>query len=177
MTTTIHRSAGLPIDVAGMPSGYVAGGGHSGTTAELDTTVQRAAEMLQDVYGMSVAIRFNSDRKSGGAWLVTDAVDGFGRNADIGICASLAYRDEDEKARAVERLTAQYGADDDLTRWAQAAEAGVVRIQAHIGTRALVDRSTANNRADDADHAYYHGPAETIEAALVFVTTHGKVPA
>ncbi len=87
--STIERSAGLPITVAGLPTGYVSGGGFRGSTAELDRTVERAAATLRDAYDRDVTIRFNSDRQSGGAWVVTDAVDGFGANAELGIGAAL----------------------------------------------------------------------------------------
>lgn len=81
----ISRSAGIPI--AG--SAYVAGGGLSGVTDALDSVVEQAAQLLADTYGMNVTVRFNSDRRSGGAWLLTHPVDRVGANAEIGLCASL----------------------------------------------------------------------------------------
>jgi len=77
----IIRSAGLPTGHLGL----LAGGGYSGATEELDSLVYRAAEALRTAYPRNVTIRFNSDRRSGGAWLITHEVDGFGRNAEIGI--------------------------------------------------------------------------------------------
>ena len=60
----------------GVPN-LLVGDGRMGITAELD------AEVLKETYGMDVTIRFNSDRRSGEAWLVTDEVDGIGRNSDV----------------------------------------------------------------------------------------------
>lgn len=84
MTKAIERSTGIAIGY-----GFVAGGGYAGATEELDTLVQDAAEALADAYAMPVTIRFNSDRRSGGAWLKTNPVDAIGRNAEIGIGARL----------------------------------------------------------------------------------------
>lgn len=81
---TIERSPGLP---AGF--GFVCGGGYSGATEDLDQAVVDAAERLAAVYRMPVTIRFNSDRRSGGAWLKTDEPDGMWLNAEVGVCFSL----------------------------------------------------------------------------------------
>ena len=81
--TTITRSAGIAVP----GTGFVAGGGMTGATQELDAAIQAAAEALRRQYPRDVSIRFNSDRKSGGAWLVTHPVDTFGTNTEIGICA------------------------------------------------------------------------------------------
>ena len=51
-----------------------------------------AAALLRGRYGMDVTIRFNSDRRSGGAWLVTHAVDAVRANSEIGIRAALLPR-------------------------------------------------------------------------------------
>jgi hypothetical protein len=67
----------------------VAGGGFSGLTKELDATVQAAAEALASAYALDVTIRFNSDRRRGGAWLRTHETDGIHDNAELGIGAGL----------------------------------------------------------------------------------------
>jgi hypothetical protein len=79
--STITRSTGLPIEGTGL----VAGGGYRGLTEELDAAVREAARELARAYGGDIEIRYNSDRESGGAWLVTPD----GRNDRVGICASL----------------------------------------------------------------------------------------
>lgn len=69
--------------------GLRAGAGRSGVTAELDAEVARAAELLREAYGLDVTIRFNSDRRSGGAWLVTDFEGLGGRNNAVGLTVAL----------------------------------------------------------------------------------------
>jgi hypothetical protein len=67
----------------------VAGGGYSGATEELDATVKAAAEALAKAYALDVTVRFNSDRRRGGAWLRTHKTDGIDDNAELGISAGL----------------------------------------------------------------------------------------
>lgn len=119
MTAGITRSPGIPVTV-GMNVAVV-GGGYRGMTAELDSVVARAAETLREAYAMDVTIRFNSDRRSGGAFLVTDPVDGIGANAEIGICASqvTAERNEYFAARYPDMPLSEPG----------------VYIRAHVGRR------------------------------------------
>ena len=82
----ISRSPGQPVTAGGVP--YIVGGGYSGSTKELDATVQKAAEALVKAFGIPVQIRFNSDRMSGGAWLKDD-VEGFWAYGKIGLSAGL----------------------------------------------------------------------------------------
>lgn len=85
---TIERSGGEIVQVAGMLA--VVGGGYCGLTDELDAAVMRAAVMLRDTFpGWDVEIRFNSDRKSGGAWLVTPQRADFWRNGEVKLGAQL----------------------------------------------------------------------------------------
>ena len=65
-------------------TGYLVGNGYSGKTKELDDIVKKEAEILQEMYGLDVQIRFNSNRESGGAWVI-DGKD----NCSIGLSASL----------------------------------------------------------------------------------------
>lgn len=84
MTGRITRSAGIPVTDGYVTYG-VAGGGYRGVTAGLDAVVAEAAELLAGEYGQDIEIRFNSDRESGGAWLVTPD----GRNDRVGISAGV----------------------------------------------------------------------------------------
>lgn len=145
---TITRSPGLPIGY-----GYICGGGYRGASEALDAVVREAAEVLAEAYGMDVTIRFNSDRRSGGAWLVTDAVDGIGRNAEIGIGGRIV------DARTNETLR-KYG-DEEIAEG--------VYVHAHIGRRALISPELAN--ATD----YYHGTQDSVADALAFVRAHGSL--
>jgi hypothetical protein len=145
---SIERSPGL-IVTAGATSAIV-GGGYTGATDELDELVQRAAALLAEAYSMDVVIRFNSNRASGGAWLKTHDVDGVGRNAEIGLWASVVT---ERQVRAHER---------DGWDASELPPAGTVTVGAHLSERA-------------SDQGYHHGVHATLEDALAFVQTHGSL--
>lgn len=75
----IERCAGISTG-----TGYLVGNGYSGKTEELDNIVKKEAEILQEMYGLDIQIRFNSNRESGGAWVI-DGKD----NCSIGLTAAL----------------------------------------------------------------------------------------
>lgn len=140
----IERSAGLPTGVGA----YLCGSGYTGITDGLDATVQRAAQTLADAYGMDVTIRFNSDRRSGGAWLKTDEPDGVWLNAEVGICARLVTQERND-----------YLAD----RYPEMAEGMPdpgLYVYAHIGKRV---------------GEYAHVQVETIADALAYVQEHADL--
>ena len=87
---TIRRHAGIPIK--GTP--YAVGAGYSGITQELDQTVELAARMLAAAFGGDIEIRFNTDRRSGGAWLMDDK-PGLAGNASVGLTAGLRAKRPD----------------------------------------------------------------------------------
>lgn len=141
-TTNITRSPGIAINGTGL----IAGGGGKGATATLDSTVQAAAEALSALYpGAPVAIRFNSDRRSGGAWLKTAEQDGIGKNAEVGITAYIATS---TKAIHVMTYLSTVGTEDNINvyRETESVEAAAKLI----GTLAvptfaeLVDRIARN---------------------------------
>ena len=78
--TNIRRHAGTPIK--GTPYAY--GAGYRGLTSELDKTVERAAQLLAGAFRRDIEIRFNTDRHSGGAWLIDNK-----NNASVGLTAGL----------------------------------------------------------------------------------------
>lgn len=80
---SIIRSCGIVV------GGYIVGGGYKGITELLDKTVQKEAAILRDHFHQDVTIRFNSNRRSGGAWLVDSQEDHIGCNDSIGLSASL----------------------------------------------------------------------------------------
>ena len=129
---TVTRSPGLPTGYMGL----VAGGGVTGATWELDSTVRAAAEALGMAYpGRDVTIRFNSNRLSGGAWIVTHPVDGYGRNAEVGVCAEL----RPDRAE-VEAIWDETNLDPAAIRRRVAALPRSVRINAHVGTTSRRDK-------------------------------------
>lgn len=196
----ITRSSGVPISIDGMPTGYVAGGGYSGATPDLDAMVEQAAAVLADYYGIGVTIRFNSDRRSGGAWLVTHAVDGVGANAEIGICAGY-YPDHvvpaDVEGRLAElRRIAEAAADSlpgaapedrfDIRRRQRDAEMRIVDLEvmgwepgkprlclfAHIGNASLASPEVANSMEDEPSRRYAHVQVCDLTEALSFLVTN-----
>src|SRR5439155_864627 len=69
----IRRSTGIDLY-----PGYLGprpGGGYSGATQPLDDAVAGNAEALAREYGRDVQIRFNSDRESGGAFIILPESD------------------------------------------------------------------------------------------------------
>ena len=77
------RSHGIPT-----VGGFVVGGGHTGATTELDQLVAEGAERLAALSGGTpgaVTVRFNSNRRSGGAFLRTAEQDSMGANCELGI--------------------------------------------------------------------------------------------
>lgn len=83
---SISRSPGFAVQ------GYIVGGGQRGFSDELDRIVVQEAEFLREHFHSDVTIRYNSDRLSGGAWLVDAPLDDFGANSSIGLGASLVNR-------------------------------------------------------------------------------------
>ena len=183
----ITRSTGTPIGATGL----VAGGGFEGITAGLDVVVQAAAAKLADAYGADVEIRFNSDRESGGAWLVTAD----GSNAWVGICASLVTA----RARAAWERSARESelmAETGICTWGRQATSrqrrgarecaaewretlarnpeGQLTVYAHIEYAACTPelrdelaRLPGWNAMDHRpDQAYHHGAADSVAGAL-----------
>ena len=186
MSATITRSTGTPIPGTGL----VAGGGYRGLTAELDAVVREAASALVRAYGGDVEIRYNSDRESGGAWLVTPD----GRNDRVGICASLVtarMRAVTEasacaaetmartgictwggKARASQRQGARECAEYDRA-WLADNPEGQLTVLAHIDyTAAGPERGRVLamlpgwNGPAGRMTGYHHGAAESVGTAL-----------
>lgn len=78
----ITRSRG--IHVPGW-AGSLPGGGYEGKTKALDNAVARFAKRLERRFCAPVEIRFNSDQRRGGAWIV----DAPRHNAGLGLNAGL----------------------------------------------------------------------------------------
>lgn len=140
---TITRSPGYATG-----HGFIAGGGQSGVTAELDSVVAEAAETLAAAYGMPVTIRFNSDRRSGGAWLRTDEPDSIGANAEVGICACIVT------AESNARFAARCPDMENNLR-----DPGIY-VQAHVGKRV---------------GEYAHTDMPSIAAALAYVQANADL--
>lgn len=85
------RSAGRPPEIRSSVGVVVPGalqvvGGGTPDSEALRVKVDRAAVLLRDRYGMDVEKRYNSNGRSGGAFLVTDPSErGIGSNGSVGI--------------------------------------------------------------------------------------------
>jgi hypothetical protein len=59
-------------------------------TGHLKVEVDRAAQLLHDTFGVAVEKRYNSNGRSGGAFIVTDGTAiGIGSNSSVGISVSM----------------------------------------------------------------------------------------
>ena len=158
--TQITRSPGIPTGYMGL----VAGGGMTGATEELDAAVQAAAEALAAHYGRDVMIRFNSDRKSGGAWIITHPIDDFMGNAEIGIRAGF-YPDsaaiETLYAADLDRRIADVARDDPGPRY--------LTIKTYISARSRTYPSTMKDEYDTCTRV------ESVSAAIDYLKTHAKL--
>jgi hypothetical protein len=77
----------------GFAPGIAAGGGFP-AQPDLRYTVNTAAQALADLYGgADIQIRFNSNGRSGGAYLITHPADQLFGNAEVGISANLTPTD------------------------------------------------------------------------------------
>ena len=134
----VHRSAGTIVSVGGASA--IVGGGYRGLTPELDSAVDEAAASMAQRFGSDVEIRFNSDRRRGGAWLVTHPEDdGLSGNTRVGVSAQLARtREEAEKDQTMRRAYKGHGHE-----WQQHLDScdGKVHIDVRVSEEALRDRS------------------------------------
>jgi hypothetical protein len=190
--TGIRRYEGRELLAGSIPIA-VAGGGVYGITAELDAVIVQAAEALRVAYNRDVEIRCNSDRESGGGWLVrTD-----GRNHHVGIGASLiTARSRDGAERSAARYEAesasgraswqsepltekQRAAGRELARhdreWLAENPEGQLTVYAHLTTEAVRPELLGELAVlagwwpmehSSPGRAYHHGPAADVAAAL-----------
>jgi hypothetical protein len=169
MEPTVERSGGIATGL-----GYVVGGGYEGLTPELDAVVADAAQKLAAAFGMDVTIRFNTDRRRGGAWLKTGAVDGVWRNAEVGISASLLLTREEAERKYGRRLDE---CPDD-PHWQEVIERsdGSVEVDAKITEAWLRDPSLVNVPGCEPFAPSYHGSFASVDEAVAFVVANARPP-
>jgi hypothetical protein len=169
----ITRSTGIPIGNGAVCYG-MAGGGYAGITRELDDVVKEAARALAGAYRMDITIRFNSDRASGGAWLVTHERDDIGSNAEIGIGGGVVTA----RARACWERWAREARDypEERQHWEKALRdnpEGLLWVHAHITATSADPRRLRELRAlpgwmdmGGGPGGYHHGEAGSVGEAL-----------
>jgi hypothetical protein len=152
---TIPRVCGTPVPVFPLP-----GGGYEGITDQLDRAVARAARFLARLTGKDITIRFNSDRRSGGAWLVDKARDDCSVMIGAYILAPRYIR------RKWKRLSAAgaYVRIDDL--WKPRPDSRIQwDVQVHRDF--LLDPSLAGNKGIPKDRALWTA-ASALAAYAIF---------
>ena len=154
---TITRHTGK-VCVPGLP--YMYGAGYEGATPELDHLVVRAAKMLTKAYGLDVEIRFNTDRRSGGAWLHS-----VGQAGGVGLGGGLGKQRPDG-------LTDQewWGMD----RAEYHALPDVLYIDTFIDAPYCVDPAIANH--GNPDHRYAYHEHKTLAAGLRWLKRYAVIP-
>jgi len=167
MSPEITRSSGLP---TGYP-GFIAGGGYSGSTKELDDTVQKAAHLLTEEFGRDVEIRFNSHRESGGAWLKDDLL-GFRGNCQVGLGAALRAKSPKGKTKEqwYDDLSRKHGAwTRSMLDEIESAPKHVV-VDTYIASAVVHDGEIVNS--GNSDYRYASHDHESLADGLAFLKRH-----
>ena len=139
---TITRSIGLPTGYMGL----LCGSGYEGKTKELDDTVKREAELLANAFNRDIEIRFNSDRNSGGAWLV-NSLKGFEGNCQVGLNAGLYPKQDEMHAllnQAINKEIDWQVADDKIDKLPKE-----LLVSTYVSASCLKDPSLAKNGTDN----------------------------
>lgn len=162
----ITRSAGTLVRIGGA-SGII-GGGYQGLTLELDHTVEEAASAMAERFGTDVEVRFNSDRRGGGAWLVTHPGEkGISANTWVGINARQA--ETRAEAEADERLKAAFDYEEGEWQGYLASCDGQVHIEVLVRGEALRDLSLANEEGDPGGRRKFWREVPDVASAVELV--------
>lgn len=162
----VTRSPGTIVSIGGT-SGIV-GGGYRGLTPELDQTVEGAGSALAEHFGTDVEVRFNSDRRSGGAWLVTHPGEkGTSANTWVGINARQARTRAE--AEADERLRAAFDYEEGEWQGYLASCDGQVHIEVLVRGEALRDLSLANEEGDPGGRRKFWREVPDVASAVELV--------
>lgn len=178
VSPTIERSTGLVAHVGIMP--FVIGGGYRGASVDLDSQVGKAAGLLRDMFDHPITIRFNSDRLSGGAWLKTSEIDGFGKNCEIEIGAHTVNLTETRKLFDkypdwhANRTWAEYCADrlaDPDGPERQVVYCAYI-LRDYLRPEFQDDPAVLNDIPDDPSLAKAYHHFRTLAEAAIFVHQH-----
>ena len=154
---TITRHTGR-VCIPGLP--YMYGAGYAGATPELDRLVVRAAKMLAKTYGMDVEIRFNTDRRCGGAHPIVD-----GQAISTGLSAGL-------RKQRPEGLT-----DEEWWNYPRVGNDSlpdVLYIYTFIDAPHCADPAIINS--GNPDHRYAYHEHKTLAAGLRWLKRYAVVP-
>lgn len=161
---TISRYGGAS---PGFPyMGPLPGGGYEGSTQELDDLVKDASVALVAEYGRDVRIRFNSDRRSGGAWIADGGI-GFNAFCTIGICAG--YQKILPKGTNILYWVSDRERDAEF-----AALPETLKMHLYVKESALRDPSLATNRS--VARPYMYMEIESVSAAIDWLRQNAIAP-
>ncbi len=161
--TEITRSNGYVVN-----GGHIVGGGHSGLTQQLDEIVKRQAEWLREQFpDYAVQIRFNSDRKSGGAFIESShTLDGV---VYIKLGASLRCSKSKEDVSKFNR--GELSLDEYLKRFEHRMRE-YDYISYDVGINAVCTINTCGEDADSFDMIWKD--FNTYEEAIEYIKEHVK---
>ena len=152
----ITRSKGTAV------GGFVVGGGYRGITDDLDSVVEATAEYMTTEFNMPVEIRFNSDRRRGGAWLNFD-----GNTSAVGISAN---QHETKKEAKEGRYYKSFGDNKAGAQEYLASCDGEVHLDVYIVGEFLRDPNEAEETANGSRRLMT--PIGNVGDALTFVREH-----
>lgn len=155
----IARSIGLPVTVASIP--YLVGSGYQGLTDELDNAVKLEAELLAKTFNRDIEIRFNSDRGSGGAWLV-NSLKGFDGNCQVGLCAGLVAKTPEGMSREDFLIKSTFQFINSQPK--------ELYIATNVNPSALKDANLTNSGNSDSRYCWL--THKTIEGALAWLVAN-----
>lgn len=169
---TIERFKGyqVPVGAFTLPAGYygLPGGGYRGLTDELDAIVMTAAERLTATYKRDIQVRYNSDRLSGGAYLMPEAEVGV-----IGVGAGIhKIRPAGFETLTPDNINAWL---DDYPRHSPQYRAlpEEIEITTNVNVRALVDPTLADH--GNPERAYSYVGHASLDAAFAWLAENMKV--
>jgi hypothetical protein len=123
-----------------------------GRTTELDDTVKQAADLLGRQFNRDIEIRFNSDARSGGAWL-KNSLPGFSGNCQVGLGAGITPKGH----------TSSF-------------PEGFIYVSTYVSQSALKDKSLAT--WEGGREPYSYKVYQSLEGALDWLIEHvdtGKI--
>jgi hypothetical protein len=150
----ITRSTGTIV------GGYNPGGGYQGATEDLDNIVTEIAEHMTTEFNMPVVIRFNSDRRRGGAWLNLS-----GNTSSVGINASLRPTQDEAK----EGLYFKVLSDEDAQRFLKECD-GEVHLDIYVNGDFLRNPDMAEPMLNGSRRLMQ--PIDNIGDAIAFIREH-----
>ena len=171
--STIERFTGYQVPVGafpGLPDGYygLPGGGIRGLTDELDALVMEAAERLRTQVGADIQVRYNSDRKSGGAYLMPESKYG-----TIGVNAGLYPPSREDLGMTIDQWLDRVMTPEGKA-WAKSLPLHLeIHTYVHVGV--LRDPSLAD-QGSSIGQPYSYRKHDSLDAAFAWFRENVVLP-